>query len=435
MFSGVIATADAARADAIARWKSMARPAQITTALVGVMIVAGVVLRIQGIGYPASYTFDEQFYAGTSHHFIIGVPDRHDYHPPLGKLLGTIGLLLFGFNSVGWRFMYLCFGLQTMLVGYWLAREIFADRRAGWFAAAFMAADGFFIAYSRAGLIDGMLTCLVLWSMLAIVTARSWRGVFATAVLVGMAASIKWSGAMTLIPTVAALLMLRRVRWYTMFWFAVTPVVHLAIWWLGLFVMGHPYDPMSVWNVLTNSFLSLAGTAIYDNPLASAWYTWPVLYHPIVVKLWTHGTSNTYASSAGNPVFWFPASLLVMGLPLARGVTALWAGGRARWSRAFDRDFTKAALLLAIGWIGLLFMWSVTLGKHMFFYHYMPSYGFAIVLVAGCAARLERRLPWVVMGFVVLAVLVAIWFVPVWCEFPLPVRQANWRLLPIPWRP
>jgi dolichyl-phosphate-mannose-protein mannosyltransferase len=432
---GVIGAAVAARMDIIARWRSLARAERITTVLVTIMVFAGVVMRIQGIGFPPSFTFDEQFYAPTSHHFLIGVPDRHDYHPPLGKLFGTVGLLLFGFNSVGWRFMYLCFGLQTMVVGFWLAREIFADRRAGWFAAAFMAADGFFIAYSRAGLIDGMLTCLVLWSMLAIVTARSWRGVLCAAILVGAAASVKWSGAMTIIPVTAALLLLRRVRWYTMFWFAVTPVVHLAIWWAGLRLMGHPSDPLSVWNVLTNSFVSLAGTAPFGNPLASAWYTWPVLYHPIVVKLAAHGPNNVYASSAGNPVFWFPASLLVIGLPLARGVTAVRAGWRRRWSDLLSRDFTNAAMLLAIGWIGLLFMWSVTLGKHMFFYHYMPSYGFAIVLLAGCAAKLERRWPWLVMGFFALAILMAIWLAPVWCEIPLPERVANWRLIFVPWRP
>jgi dolichyl-phosphate-mannose--protein O-mannosyl transferase len=322
-----------------------------------------------------------------------------------------------------------------MVIGYWLGAEIFQDRRAGWFAAAFMAADGFFIAYSRAALIDGMLTCLVLWSMLAVVAARSWRGVVGAAVLIGLATSIKWSGAMTLIPATAALLVFRRVAWYQIFWFALTPVVHLAIWFAGLHVMGHPTDVASVYGVLKNSFVSLQATGAYDNPLASNWYTWPLLYHPIVVKLSTSGESTRYASSAGNIAFWYPASLLVLGLPLLRGVSLLRQGWRRHYARWIDPDFSRAALLLVLGWAALIAMWTLVLGKHRFFYHYMPSYGFAIVLLAGVAARLERRWPRAVFAFVAVAVAVALFFVPVWCEFPLTENQANIRLLPKPWRP
>ena len=191
MVRGVVATFRAAWQDWVDRWVALDRTRRNTSLLLACMIVGGVILRIQGIGFPARFTFDEQFYGPTSHHFLLGVPDIHDYHPPLGKLFGTIGLLLFGFNSVGWRFSYLCFGLQTIIIAFWLAREIFQSRRAGWLAAAFVAADGFFIAYSRAGLIDGMLTCMVLWSLLAVVTARTWRGVAVAAIFIGIATSIK----------------------------------------------------------------------------------------------------------------------------------------------------------------------------------------------------------------------------------------------------
>jgi len=430
-----VAATRSAHKDLVARWNSSTGIERATTVLLAFMIVGGVILRIQGIGFPPRLTFDEQFYGPTSHHFLSGVPDLHDYHPPLGKLLGAIGLLLYGFNSLGWRFAYLCFGLQTLVIAYFLAREIFADRRAGWFAAAFFAADGFFISYSRAGLIDGMLTCLVLWSMLAIVTARTWRGVLATAVLLGAAASIKWSGAMTLIPATVALLVLRRVRWYQMFWFAVTPVVHLAIWIAGLRLMGHANDVTSLWAVLSNSFTSLAATGVYSNPLASSWYTWPLLYHPIVVKLAQHGAHSHYASSAGNPVFWFPASFVVLGLPLAKGAALVKERWRHWWPNHFDPTFTRAAMLLSLGWLALIVMWSMVLGKHSFFYHYQPSYGFALVLLAGFVAKLERRDAGAVLAYVGLAVLVAIFFAPVWGEFALSELEANRRLIFLPWRP
>jgi len=435
MVRGVVETCRAAWQDAVDRWVAMDRTRRNTSLLLACMIVGGVILRIQGIGFPPRFTFDEQFYAPTSHHFLLGVPDLHDYHPPLGKVLGTIGLLLFGFNSVGWRFIYLCFGLQTIVIAFWLAREIFASRRAGWLAAAFVAADGFFIAYSRTALIDGMLTCVVLWSLLAVVTARTWRGVAVAAIFIGIATSIKWSAAQTVVPAALALLLFRRVPWKTIFLFALAPISHFLIWMGGLYLMGHASDPRALWEVIVLSFTTLAATGQYSNPLASPWYSWLVLYHPIVVKLSTYGTTTRYASSAGNVVFWYPATLLVVGLPLTRGLTTWRVRWRSYWPTFFDPAFTKAVLVLASGWAALLALFAVSMGQHRFFYHYMPSYGFAIVLLAGVVAKLERRWPRAVLVFVALAVLWAMYFAPVWGEFALTERVANWRLIFPPWRP
>ncbi len=424
-----------AHQNTLMRWGEMRRAERLTTGLILLMIAAGVVLRIQGIGFPPYFTFDEQFYAPTAHHYLVGTPDLHDFHPPLGKLLGSIGLLLFGYTSVGWRFMYLCFGLQNLVVSYWLGREIFHDRRAGWLTAAFVAADGFFIAYSRCSLTDSMLTCFVLWSMLAAVTARTYRGVIATAILVGAATSIKWSGLMTVIPATVALLVLRHVAWYQIFWFVLTPVVHVLIWFAGLHLMGGDATFKGLYDAVLHCINAQQASSTHLNPLASPWYTWPILYHPIVVKLAYSGIHGYYASSAGNVVFWYPISLMIATLPLVTGVVLIRKKWRDAWKSAIGSDFIVAALLLVLGWYALIAMWTIVLGKHMYFYHYMPSYGFGIVLLGGTMAKLERRLPWVVFGFAALAVAVAIYFVPVWCEFPLTEEEAFRRLLFKPWQP
>ena len=432
---GVAQTVRAVWQDAVDGWRAMAGSRRVTTVLLACFIVGGTILRMQGIGFPPRNTFDEQFYGPTAHHWLLGIPDLHDFHPPLGKLLGAIGLLLFGYNSVGWRFMYLCFGLQMMIIAFWLGREIFASRRAGWMAAAFVAADGFFISYSRTALIDQMLTCFVLWTVLAVVTARTWRGMAVAAVFLGAATSIKWSAAQTLAPAIVAVLLLKRVPWPTLFLFALSPIVHLLFWKSGLALMGHPSSPSEMWHVLTHSFRSLRDTGAYDNPLASAWYTWPVLYHPIVVKLSSYGVTSRYASSAGNVVFWFPATALALGLPVVRGLASWLPRWRRAWRSFFDDAFTNAVLVLATGWVALFTLFAISMGKHSFFYHYQPSYGFAIVLLAGVVARLERYWPRAVLGFVVLAALFAVYFVPVWGEFPLTLDEANRRLIFLPWRP
>jgi len=85
--------------------------------------------------------------------------------------------------------------------------------------------------------------------------------------------------------------------------------------------------------------------------------------------------------------------------------------------------------------VALQILFMVSMGKHSFFYHYLTPYAFAIILLAGVVAKLERRWPRAVLAFVTLSVLVALYFVPVWGEFALTLQEANRRLIFLPWRP
>src|SRR5258708_33699984 len=119
-------------------------------------------------------------------------------------------MLLLGNTPAGWRFAPLCFGLQSIVLVFLIARSLFDDRRAGWLAAAFMAADGFYLSYSRAALPDMILACLVLWCMAAAITARGWPGVLACAALAGAARAIQLAALLGLLPACFAIPTLRR---------------------------------------------------------------------------------------------------------------------------------------------------------------------------------------------------------------------------------
>ena len=220
-------TLESIKRDARESWNAQSTAERITTIFLATMIVGGLLLRIQGVGSPPSFTFDEEPFVRNAHNYALGLPDTND-HPPLGKMLIGVGLTLFGFNSFGWRFVPLCFGLQTVVLAYWLGRTVFADRRAGWMAAAFVAADGFFISYSRSGLLDGMMVCLALWGVLAAVAAQSWRGVLTSAILIGLSTSVKWSGIFAVIPAGIALLTQRRMPIRSMLWLGAAPFVHIS---------------------------------------------------------------------------------------------------------------------------------------------------------------------------------------------------------------
>lgn len=405
----------------------------VVTALLTVLIVGGVVLRIQGFGAPSYYTFDEELFARNAHNYLLGAADAND-HPPLGKLVMAVGMLLFDYDSVGWRFASEWFGLQTVLIAFLLARELFEDPRCGGFAAAFVAADGFFIAHSRAGLLDGTLTCLVLWSVLLAVTARGSLGVLAAAVMVGLATSVKWSGIASVAPAALAVLLLGRVKKRTVLLFAVVPVVHVALWSFGLYITGQPHDPRAVWDVMVRLFRHHVQMGHNTNALASPWYSWLGLYHPIVVKLSYHGAYGRYAAEIGNPLTWFSGVLVAIGVPFVALVSTFWSRAR-RLFHDIEPEIRRGILTLALGWFALLSPWIVGRGKYTFMYHYLPSHGFALILLAGFVAALERRRPVVATAFTALTLGVAMYLAPVWGEFPLSETAAHYRL-PFPtWRP
>ena len=273
-----------------------------TGILLALMIVGGVVLRIQNVGYPFRYGFDESQWVGAARQFLVGLPDAAECcHPPLAKFLIGVGMLVFGDTPMGWRFMPLCLGIQSIVLVFFIASTLFRDRRAGWMAAAFMAGDGFFLAFSRHAFSEGMMATLVLWSLLAACTARGWGGVLASAMLVGLAASIKWSGVIVALPVCFAILWLRRAPWYSVVSFAIVPVVHLAIWMIGLSLIGQPNDPMSVFSEMRRRQGLHLGFPHGANPAESPWYSWLIIQHPLLLNS-TYSGSTARLASACEPL-------------------------------------------------------------------------------------------------------------------------------------
>lgn len=430
-------TLEDVKKDASETWKSQSKTERITTVLLGVMLVGGLLLRIQGVGSPASFTFDEEPFVRNAHNYAVGLPDTND-HPPLGKLLIGIGMVLFGFNSVGWRFVPLCFALQTVVLAYWLARTAFQNRRAGWMAAAFFAADGFFISYSRSGLLDGMLVCFVLWAILAAVTARSWRGVLASAVLIGLATSVKWSGIFAVVPAAAILLVQRRTPVRSILWLGATPFVHLLVWMGALWLTGQQSDSLTTWKVMVGLYHHHLDLGHYQNALSSSWWGWPILWKPVVVKLSETGLRSRYSSSVGNLVFWCAVTLSMVALPISALVMVSRTRLKRYWLGFFGEQTTRTALLMAVGWFSFLAPWIATgstRGKYTFSHYYLPCYAFGLIMLGGIAAYIERRRPRWIVDFMGVALIVSIYYAPVWGEFAMRTIDANHRLFFVSWRP
>ena len=417
-------------------WSAMPAPQRWVTAFLSFMIVGGVVLRIQGLAWPTWFTFDEEPFVKNAHSYALAIADNND-HPPFGKLLIAVGMLIFGYNSLGWRFIPLVFGIQTVFLAYWLGRTAFGNKRAGWMAAAFVAADGFFISYSRSGLLDGIMISFMLWGMVAALGARTWKGVIAAGVLIGFSASVKWSGAMTAIPAAVGILLYRRVSIYAILWLAIVPLVHILIWMGALRITGKPNDPLSTWKVIIGLYKHHLDLGHYKNELTSPWYGWPILMRPVMIKVSISGLRSRYSSSIGNLLLWSTSTLLVVAFPITTAVLTIRSRFKRYWLMILDAPTTRGALLMLVGWFSFMAPWLATRstrGNYTFSHYYLPCYAFLLVMIAGLAERLERKHNKWIASYIGLVLAVSLYYAPVWGEFALSTTAAHHRLWFAAWR-
>lgn len=77
--------------------------------------------------YNSTY-FDEIYHGRTAYEFITGSPVYETTHPPFGKDWLSLGILLFGMNPFGMRFMHIIAGIGLIITLFFLGRQVLASR-------------------------------------------------------------------------------------------------------------------------------------------------------------------------------------------------------------------------------------------------------------------------------------------------------------------
>jgi dolichyl-phosphate-mannose--protein O-mannosyl transferase len=164
------------------------------------------------------------------------------------------------------------------------------------------------------------------------------------------------------------------------------------------------------------------------NPWASHWTTWFVPLRPmplVFMKVEKH-VVRVMTSLPNLAILWTSS---VLGVVSFCRIATL--GPRRFLARLDGSGFFAGEDLKAVGWLTLLWIlplvpWMVTY-RDSYFNHYLPSYVFAVILLAGGASRLVRARP--VLGWVFIAIVLAVFvaYAPVWGE--LPIRRRTWRAL------
>ncbi|ROS58816.1 dolichyl-phosphate-mannose-protein mannosyltransferase [Curtobacterium sp. PhB172] len=343
------------------------------------------VLRLANLGNPHSLVFDETYYVKdgwsivhlgyegtwpanpssdsaptTDDRFSSGETDvftsaaEFIAHPPLGKYLIGLGMLLFGAdNSFGWRFAVAVLGIATVFLTAVIARSLFRSTLVGTLAGGLLAIDGQAIVMSRVTLLDGILTFFVVLGFGALLLDRRrsqrrlddwvaervaagrdtlwgpvlwWRPwLFAMGLTMGLATATKWSGmyflAFFAVYSVLSDMMMRR-RAGVEFWSSSALLQQAPV----SFLLTVPIAAVTYVASWTGWFVSKDG---WDrNWLASGGERWTGLLRwvPDSLQNWWHYQSEIYNFNIGlhtphsyqaNPLLWLvmqrPTSMFYVG--------------------------------------------------------------------------------------------------------------------------
>ena len=118
------------------------------------------------LSFMNSTYFDEIYYGRTAYEYAHGIDVYEWTHPPLGKLIMTIPVVLFGFSPFSYRLMGNIFGILLIPVMYILTKKFFKSRKWALLGGLLMMFDTFHFAHTRIALVDGFQVFFILLSVL-----------------------------------------------------------------------------------------------------------------------------------------------------------------------------------------------------------------------------------------------------------------------------
>ncbi len=416
--------------------------------LIGAMLVLGVVLRVYAFGFPDSFLFDEHHFVENARNYLRHQADWND-HPPLGKLFILMSIRAFGDNAVGWRVPALVLGFVTILCGGFATARMFKGRQAGFIAAAFLSVDGFLIAYSRAALLDGYLAACLAMALLVATFPLNLVSALLAGLVLGMAASIKFSGITVLLPLAVAALFAPVSRKKLLACAALVGVAAAAVYFAqystGLSLSLKPASPIDVINDTERLLDHHAGLTDMKNPWVSGWITWGLPTRPGLLSYEQHWGALRVLSGMGNIALWWPGVALtvaLMGVILAKGIIAVTArpseltaeaDSKSISLAAFLGEHGRAVLVLLAGCIGFVAPWVVS-HRDSYIYHFLPAYMAIILMLAGYVDWAHKRKPIDALMFAGLVLVVAAFYAPIWSSMVISREVFDTRLFLQGWR-
>ena len=289
--------------------------------------------------YMTGTYFDEIYHARTAYEFIHNMSIYEWTHPPLGKLMISVGISIFGMVPFGWRFIGTLMGVVMVAVMYLLARRMLRYRWLSVCVCLLFTFDFMHFAQTRIATIDTYVTLFIMlmyYFMYKYSTENSDAPIYKklialgiSGIFFGLSVAAKWTGLYAGAGLAAVFFIslynkyrhdfaLYKKEIITTLSFCV--IAFVAVPALIYVISYIPYidtpgaDGIGIVFKNAADMLTYHGKTVVDSthPYSSHWYEWPIMYRPI----WYF--SNTLdnglkqgISSFGNPAVWWVGILAV----------------------------------------------------------------------------------------------------------------------------
>lgn len=411
--------------------------------------------------------FDEIYHARTAWEHLHGIWPYEISHPPLGKEILSLGILLFGMTPFGWRFSGTVVGVLMLPAMYRFLKRLFGTGRVPVLGTVLLASGFMHYVQTRIATVDSYAVFFILLmydEMYAWLTERKTRDLALCGVLFGLGAACKWTclyagaglGVLWLghwvlraqetvfrahpdetaddaeipeapdpLPRHAAQqgsetagfvfrAFLKNAAFCVVFFVLVPGLIYyLSYLPYGLSQHAPLFSRDYTKLVLDNQafMFSYHANIKAEHPYSSRWYQWVLDIRPILYYLeyFPDGTRVSFGAFVNPMICWGGLlSLLVLA-----------------YTAVFRRDRTAAFLLVAYG-SGLV-PWMF-ISRLTFAYHYFASALFLVPALCYVFALFEqspRRIRWYPTGFTLFAVLLFGWFFPALNGITVPNELAT----------
>ncbi len=396
------------------------------------------------LAIPSAPFFDEVHYLPAARAILALSHPLNPEHPPLGKQLIALGIMLAGDNSTGWRTMPLLAG----------ATALFAFCRALWFASCSRFASlsggallvmGFpLLVHARIAMLDIFMVAFMmvaLWMAAAATRepeSARWRLAIAGLAL-GCAMASKWNAVpLAMLPGLAFLAVrLRSAGWSALttrrgapipgirlpeaaLWLGLVPLAAYALsYWPNFFYARDAIAPDGLVE-LHRRMLAHQAAPLLPHTYESRWYHWVIDWRAIWYLYELVDGAQRGVLLVGNPL------VMLAGLPALGWCAWVSLTQRRRWAEL------AAAMLYAVS----LGLWIVAAKNVQYYYHYFLPSCFLVAALALALAELWRR-GWRVLPLAVLggSAAITLYFWPILTAAPLEGVQSFERFTWLPsWR-
>lgn len=367
--------------------------------------------------------FDEIYHARTAYEFLHTMSVYEWTHPPLGKEIIALGIMLFGMTPFGWRIMGALFGALMLPVMFILGKRLFQRRDYAFLAATLFAFDSMHYAQTRIATVDVFVVFFILLMYLFMADyirsdnageplKKTLLPLGACGISFGLGVATKWTGLYAGVGLAVLFFAHLIVRWKKTDAPEERHVLFGRIWWTILFccvffllVPGIIYfvsftpfyryeltrrigtEALSIKDKLDILMGQQRSMYAYHSALTathlcqSTWYEWPFAAKSVWFYFASDADKISNISTFGNPAVWWVSAVGTMCL-LTEVVFGRLKGYLPE---------KKIALWILLAAVAANYLPWTLVPRCTFQYHYFPTLPFVILCALLLLQQLEER--------------------------------------------